>query len=142
MQNKPSRSRLTPRQIRLRVLVYSLISLFFFGGLVCILAGIIDNTTIASKVLRIALGLVIMIPAIIAFWWIATMPKRIIRDYCEHAEEEYNRHKDDKDSNQVYLNGDQTYDFIMGNVVNVDGLAPFTFDEAIKRGNERRSKNG
>ena len=69
-----------------------------------------------------------------------------MRRYCEEAEKEYQLHKNDKNSDRIYLTGEQMYKFIHGEVIDLqDGKTrPFSYKSVMedkKRREEREETN-
>lgn len=127
MQNKKKESewsQLEPHQKKLRITVYTILSILFALGVLAIIFK------------PVILGIVLCFISLTAFYILWRLPKYIIRSYCEKAEKEYQLHKNDKDSNKIYLSGDQMYKFLNNEVVDLGpGTKPFRYEDVVKNMN-------
>lgn len=125
---------LTKTQIKNRIFVYSVLSVFYICGILSFITK------------SIPLGIILVFIPSVALYVLHKIPKYIMRRYCEEAEKEYQLHKNDKNSDRIYLTGEQMYKFIHGEVIDLqDGKTrPFSYKSVMedkKRREEREETN-
>ena len=126
--------KLTKTQLRNRIIVYSIFAVFYACGILSFVMNIIP------------LGIILVFIPSVCLYILGQMPKYIIKSYCDTAEREYQLHKNDKNSDRIYLTGEQMYKFIHGEVIDLkDGKTrPFSYRslmEAKKRREEEENNN-
>ena len=125
---------LTKTQIKNRLFVYSVLGVFYICGILSFITKIIP------------LGIILVFIPSVVLYVLHKIPQYIMRRYCEEAEKEYQLHKNDKNSDRIYLTGEQMYKFIHGEVIDLqDGKTrPFTYKSVMedkKRREEREETN-
>ena len=130
---------MTKNQIKNRIIVYSIIAIFYGCGILSFFMNLLP------------LGIILILLPSIALYILWKLPKYIIQDYCRQAEREYQLHKNDIDSDRIYLSGEQMRKFISGEVIDLkDGKTrPFSYrsimeaklqrEQEEERNNERRN---
>lgn len=121
---------LNKRQKRNRITVYSILSVFYLCGILAFIQKIW------------ALGIILVFIPSVVLYVLAQIPKYIIRQYCKRAEHEYQLHKNDKNSDRIYLTGEQAYRFIKGEVIDIhDGVTKPFSRASIEESKRRREQD-
>ena len=102
----------------------------YLGFVACVIAAILTDH-VSNRIIDIIFAVILGAIPTIGLIYIHGIPDRVVRDYCKQAEKEYQLHKDDTDSDRIYLSGEQMYKFLNGEVISIEGHYPFTIDSLI-----------